>query len=162
MHTHTVHLRVPKRARTNTQYCNDHEQNHDDWCDDLFFAGMGGEGLPGAGDAAAGTEPKAPEMTTTSKRIGSMKNGKKPAGSTEEEEEETREKYPWEMDDMLDSGLVINKAGKIVSKEKKLTPQQKKKEKGRGGPAKMFDEEEDSSKGSTTVYRKGDKKPKKR
>lgn len=46
-----------------------------------------------------------------------------------EEEVEDRPRYAWEEDTLTSTGMAINKQGKMMSTEKKLTPQQKKAEK---------------------------------
>jgi hypothetical protein len=57
-------------------------------------------------------------------------------GEQEEEEEvNERPKYAWEDGSLTDSGMIINKQGKMQSAAKKLTPQQKKAEKVTPDPA---------------------------
>lgn len=109
-------------------------------------------GLPGGGARSMGGG------TQTMK-----KGGKTKTVVREVEEEEEREKYPWEMEDLMDTGLKINKQGKVIATAKKLTPDQKKQAKrgkgGTGGAPILGDEDEAT--GSFTKYRAGDKKPKK-
>jgi ATP-binding cassette subfamily F protein 3 len=80
-------------------------------------------GVPGSTrtmDRALGT-------STLSKKKGAKASGTKTlskASAKVEEEAPARELYPWELEGATDSGLKINKQGKMVSTEKKLTPQQ--------------------------------------
>jgi hypothetical protein len=90
------------------------------------------------------------------------RKGTATASRKQEEEVVVREKFAWEDDGLTDSGLMINKQGKLVSKEKKLTPQQKKAEKMKNGGSSgsdRFSNDDDDDKEPTIIYRKGDKKP---
>mmetsp|Transcript_46102 Transcript_46102/g.108785 ORF Transcript_46102/g.108785 Transcript_46102/m.108785 type:complete len:772 (+) Transcript_46102:38-2353(+) len=128
------------------------------------------EGLP---EEEGGGVPGARKATITLGRSGGGAGVKKMGGGRQatakpakDEEPAEREKYAWEADDALDTGMSINAKGQLVSKDnKKMTPQQKKKEKqqGKGGmfSSTTLDRSEESGDGKKAVmYRKGDKKPK--
>lgn len=90
-------------------------------------ADVSASGVPGGQrsmDRALGTS------TLSKKKGGGSSTLKKGSQTIDmEEEEPVRELYPWETEGAMDTGLKQNKQGKLISKEKKLTPQQKKLEK---------------------------------
>ena len=82
------------------------------------------------------SEDRSRGAATTSRKKGgngkgsaTLKNRSQGSVTVEREAAPEREKYPWELEELVDTGLKQNKQGKLVSKAKKMTPQQKKLEK---------------------------------
>lgn len=119
-------------------------------------------------DASAAGGGGAPRGTATLKLAGGKGRGTSTLAKAEAAPE--RERYPWEAEELVDTGMVINKQGKVVSKERKLTPEQKRQEKKQAKSSSSAAtitgapdwEDRGSEKESFVVYRKGDKKPKKK
>ena len=84
-------------------------------------------GVPGASSRTM--DRKMGTTTLSKKKGGGSATLKKGKNAVVEEEAPQRELFPWEMDGAIETGLKQNKQGKLVSVEKKLTPQQKKLEK---------------------------------
>jgi len=126
-----------------------------DW--DGMAVEVSGSGIPGTAARKLAT------ATLSKNKSGGSVTVKKGSKTLvkEEEEEGGRELYPWEMEGAMDTGLKQNKQGKLVAKDKKLTPQQKKLEKMQGRASMESFGDSDSSSGGGKGGGNGGKKGKK-